>query len=123
MFQQFSLLVKERDSQTVVFSSSEVAGNNVTFFVTEGARFSFSKATGILSARGPLLRSLVLLVSTASNDDGGDEEEVAYSVSVSYSMSRQNDPLFSVQQNEWVIHGWSKCSRECGGGSQQVLLK
>ncbi len=70
----------------------------------------------VLNARGPLLGPLVLL--TSSNMTG-----VLYEANVTYTMSRLNDPMFTMQKYEWVIKGWSKCSKECGGGRQHLILR
>lgn len=87
-------------------------------FVSEGTKFTFSPLDGTLTARGPLTAPLSLSLAL----DGSDE--VKYWVEVSYAMSEENDPLFSSQRSyEWVAQGWSKCSRDCGGGKQHVLLR
>ena len=69
-----------------------------------------------LHAKGPLLGPLVVLASS-------DQIGALFSVNVSFSVSRLNDPLFSMQKYEWVIKGWSKCSKECGGGRQRLILR
>ena len=70
----------------------------------------------VLNARGPLLGPLVLLVMS-------DRIGASFQTNVSFIMSRYNDPLFSMQKYEWVIKGWSRCSKECGGGFQRLILR
>lgn len=89
-----------------------------TTFVTEGTKFTYETTSDndYLYGRGPLLAPIVVLASS-------DKIGVAFSLNVSYTVSRLNDPLFSLQKHEWVIKGWSKCSKECGGGHQRLILR
>ena len=104
--------MKERSTQAIVFQSFR---NQSASFVSEGARFHFNGRDRIFS-RGPLLGPIIVF---ATSNRAGSE----YEVEVEFTVSRQNDPLFSVQQNEWILQGWSKCSKDCGGGRQHVLFR
>ena len=106
------------DSSDVVFKMTANASSLPVpkTFITEGTKFRYQNLT--LSGRGPLLRSVVLLALHKVTN-----MTLSYEIEVNYTQSRKNGPLFSMQQNEWVIHGWSKCNKECGGGKQHVLLK
>ena len=41
---------------------------------------------------------------------------------INFTVSRVNEPLSTIQQYEWAIKGWSKCSKECGGGKQHLVM-
>ena len=84
-----------------------------------GSKFDYHKEddfTENLISKGPLLGPLVLIVT--SNKIGN-----LFQANVSFVMSRYNDPLFSMQKYEWVTKGWSRCSKECGGGVQRLILR
>ena len=70
----------------------------------------------VLVARGPLLGSIVVM---ASSSEIGSK----YKALIKFTVSRVNDPLSSMSQNEWVIKGWSRCSKECGGGKQHLIVR
>ena len=90
-------------------------------FVTEGAKFTASPLDGTLTARGPLLAPLAVSVAKKG---GGSKASSPFWVEASFALSSETDPLFSSRrQVEWVAQGWSRCSRECGGGKQHVLLR
>ena len=84
-----------------------------------GSKFDYCKEddfTENFNSKGPLLGPLVLVV--ASNKIGN-----LFQANVSFVMSRYNDPLFSMQKYEWLTKGWSRCSKECGGGVQRLILR
>ncbi len=132
------LLLKEKSSGYTVFrrpfrrvrpTSSSSSTPRETSFVTEGAKFTFAPVQGSLTARGPLLAQVALAVAAAEEAKrrrgGGTPFWVELSFALSPAAGARNDSLFSGLQPryEWVAQGWSKCSRECGGGKQHVLLR
>ena len=117
--QNATLSIKERQTNLMVYQGDQWdSTSNRTTFVTEGAKFTRQNLnqTDLLHARGPILGPLVLLTSS---DHIGD----TFSANVSFTVSRLKDPLFSMQRYEWVIKGWSKCTKECGGGHQKLILR
>ena len=47
----------------------------------------------------------------------------SFNAVVNFTVSRVNEPMSTVQQYEWAIKGWSKCSKECGGGKQHLVMR
>ncbi len=47
---------------------------------------------------------------------------VTYDAVVNFTVSKVNEPMSTVQQFEWVMKGWSKCSKDCGEGRQHVVM-
>lgn len=123
-----SIALKERQTNLIVHEGRRIqhrhwrndhqSSSLQTTFVTEGTKFTYETTpdNDYLYGRGPLLAPIVVLASS-------DKIGVAFSLNVSYTVSRLNDPLFSMQKHEWVIKGWSKCSKECGGGNQRLILR
>ena len=116
-----SLALKERQTNLLVHQGHQGRSSvNRSTFVTEGTKFTYKRSFNGLNdlwhGKGPLLAPLVVL-------SAADRIGSVFSVNVSYTVSRFNDPLFSMQKYEWVIKGWSKCSKECGGGHQHLILK
>ena len=109
-----SLGLKEKQTNLIVYQGHDYHGQNRSSFVTEGTKFTLSH--NYLHAKGPLLGPLVILAFS-------DHIGASFSANVSFSVSRFNDPLFSMQKYEWVIKGWSKCSKICGGGHQRLILR
>ena len=113
-----TLSIKERQTNQMVYQGQQWGASNRSTFVTEGAKFTRQNLnqTDLLHARGPILGPLVLLTSS---DQIGD----TFSANVSFTVSRLKDPLYSMQRYEWVIKGWSKCTKDCGGGYQKLILR
>ena len=113
-----TLSIKERQTNQMVYQGQQWGASNRSTFVTEGAKFTRQNLnqTDLLHARGPILGPLVLLTSS---DHIGD----TFSANVSFTVSRLKDPLYSMQRYEWVIKGWSKCTKDCGGGYQKLILR
>ena len=112
-----TLALKERQTNVIIHDGFK--SWNKTTFITEGSKFNYERVENVdetLEARGPLLGPLVIL--TVSDRIGAK-----FRANVSFTMSRYNDPLFSMQKYEWVMKGWSRCSKECGGGSQHLILR
>jgi len=69
-----------------------------------------------LSARGPILGPIVVFAKSLVAD-------VSYDAVVNFTISKVNEPTMStVQQFEWIMKGWSKCSKDCGEGRQHVVM-
>ena len=68
----------------------------------------------VLIARGPLLGPIVVMGS--SNDLHAE-----FKASITFTVAKTGTTEPSTSKHEWVIKGWSKCSKECGGGKQHLL--
>ena len=132
--------MKERETNQIVFMGKDVIKTDRTSVVTKGTRFKFFRSntngrhpgTGVseennqkgnkqhknevLIARGPLLGPMVVMASS-------NQINSKYKGSIKFIVSKANDPLSSLSQNEWVIKGWSKCSKECGEGKQHLIVR
>lgn len=101
---------------------SDITKTNQANIVTKGAKFQYIRSnvlmakTEVLVARGPLLGPIVVMAS--SNELG-----LEYKASIRFTVSKAHDPMSSMSQNEWVIKGWSRCSKECGGGKQHLIVR
>ena len=88
-------------------------------FVSEGTLFKYveDQQAASLTARGPLLGPLIIFVAAARNLTAN----ASYEVVVEYVVPPA--PSEVIRAFEWNVQGWSKCSRDCGGGRQQILQK
>ena len=120
-----SLKGSNNDLRNVAFDSGLSSKVKVTrepylrSFISEGAKFYYDPTSLTLTAKGPILAPISLLVYRSEVP----AENSNFRLDLNFTVSRQNDPQFSVQQNEWILHGWSKCSADCDGGTQHILLK
>ena len=70
----------------------------------------------VLIARGPLLGPLVIMASSSHINS-------TYKASIKFTVSKNDVSIVKPSQNEWVIKGWSKCSKECGEGKQHLIVR
>ena len=133
------MTLKERETNQIVFMGRDVIKTDRTSVVTKGTRFKFIRSNTasysgirrsssnnrramqqprneVLIARGPLLGPMVVMASS-------NQINSKYKASVKFTVSKLNDPLSSMSQNEWVIKGWSRCSKECGEGKQHLIVR
>ena len=133
-----NVTLKERDTNQVVFSAADLVKTDQASIVSKGAKFKFIRTmtnaglatnqgragtdgiskmrTEVLVARGPLIGSVVVMAFS-------NQLNAKYKASIKFTVSKANGPLSSISQNEWVIKGWSRCSKECGGGKQHLLVR
>ena len=110
------LVLRERPTEEVVLDGRQGSSHTI---VMEGAKFSYRRDGGReeLTARGPLLAPVILAVV------GTEGREAA--VVVKYTVMKKEMLSSSVgdQEHEWQTKGWGKCSKECGGGSQRLVVR
>ena len=75
----------------------------------------------VLIARGPLLGPIVVMASS-------NQLHAEYKASVTFTVAKPHDgylttKLRNASKNEWVIKGWSRCSKECGDGKQHLIVR
>ncbi|TRY75432.1 hypothetical protein TCAL_00704 [Tigriopus californicus] len=87
-------------------------------FVSSGAKFEVSPGAETFSARGPLISPLTIFAGSMEPEVSQEFEN--YMVDLQYNESPQKESTKS--RPELVVKGWSKCSKECGGGRQTVVL-
>eukprot|EP00094_Tigriopus_californicus_P000726 TCALIF_00704-PA protein Name:"Similar to ADAMTS3 A disintegrin and metalloproteinase with thrombospondin motifs 3 (Homo sapiens)" AED:0.09 eAED:0.10 QI:0/0/0/0.87/0.71/0.75/8/0/828 len=88
-------------------------------FVSSGAKFEVSPGAETFSARGPLISPLTIFAGSMEPEVSQEFEN--YMVDLQYNESPQKESTKS--RPELVVKGWSKCSKECGGGRQTVVLR
>ena len=91
-------------------SESYLGGN------TNGQSSNELSRDEVLIARGPLLGPIVVMGS--SNDLHAE-----FKATISFTVSKTGTTEPSTSKHEWVIKGWSKCSKECGGGKQHLIVR
>ena len=137
-----NVTLKERETNQIVFKGKEVTKTDRTSVVAKGTRFKFirsnsesylarsnnqqtmrttSKREEVLIARGPLLGPIVVMASS-------NQIHSEYKASVTFTVSKPHDgylttKLRNASKNEWVIKGWSRCSKECGEGKQHLIVR
>eukprot|EP00095_Tigriopus_kingsejongensis_P002760 maker-scaffold1543_size36305-snap-gene-0.8 protein:Tk02760 transcript:maker-scaffold1543_size36305-snap-gene-0.8-mRNA-1 annotation:"hypothetical protein D910_03831" len=84
--------------------------------VTSGTRFEIERGSKSFSARGPLIAPLTLFLGLMNRSRGEN-----YSLTVEYTEAVRRES--AGKPMELVVQGWSKCSQECGGGRQTVILR
>ena len=126
------LLMRERRSGVDFFDSSSFKGLHWTT-IAEGAKFQFHKTKQrmIVTARGPTLAPII--VGLKSPERVEREIKLKYiteSLEQTHSsrhrliqLKQQQPILKNILRFEWQIKGWSKCSKECGGGKQKLVIR
>ena len=128
--------MKERETNQIIFKGKDVIKADRTSVVAKGTRFKFIRSNSesylggntnghssnelsrdeVLIARGPLLGPIVVMGS--SNDLHAE-----FKATISFTVSKTGTTEPSTSKHEWVIKGWSKCSKECGGGKQHLIVR
>jgi hypothetical protein len=140
-----NVTLKERETNQIVFKGKEVTKTERTSVVAKGTRFKFIRSNSesylgrsngnnqhqgrrrsssreeVLIARGPLLGPIVVMASS-------NQINLEYKASVTFTVSKPHDgylttKLRNASKNEWVIKGWSRCSKECGEGKQHLIVR
>ena len=145
-FQMVNITLKERETNQIVFKGKDVTKTDRTSVVTKGTRFKFIRSNSesylgrsnvnqannqqstiqrpreeVLIARGPLIGPIVVMASS-------NQVNSEYKASVTFTVSKPHDgylttKLRNASKNEWVIKGWSRCSKECGEGKQHLIVR
>ena len=120
-----NITLKERETGQVFIQGS---GGRVKVklydIVSVGAKFRYSRILQLdgplheerITSKGPLLRPIVVFSTSQSLG-------ATYKAKVEFTVSAANDPLSSRPAYHWVIRGWSKCSQDCDGGTQHLILR
>ena len=134
-----NITLKERETNQIIFKGKDVTNTDRTSVVTKGTRFKFIRSNSefflargssngnsqasneltrdeVLIARGPLLGPIVVMGSS-------DELHAEFKASITFTVSRTGTTEPSTSKHEWVIKGWSKCSKDCGGGKQHLIVR
>ena len=132
-----NITLKERETNQIIFKGKDVMKTDRTSVVAKGTRFKFIRSNSesflgrtssndqssneltrdeVLIARGPLLGPIVVMGS--SNELGAE-----FKASITFTVSKTGTTEPSTSKHEWVIKGWSKCSKECGGGKQHLIVR
>ena len=142
-----NITLKERETNQIVLKGKDVTKTDRTSVVTKGTRFKFIRSNSefylgrgrrpvssgtnhntpqqsltnprdeVLIARGPLLGPMVVMASS-------NQLNSKYKASITFTVSKLNDPISPQRpQNEWVIKGWSRCSKACGEGKQHLIVR
>jgi len=107
------LKAKKHSNKNIIDGSQVSTGQSSA--ISQGAKFEYRSIHGreFLSSRGPLLGSIMIGLS------GSGEGEVK----VKYVIRAKEDTLSSRHRYEWQTRGWSRCSKDCGGGLQKLVIR
>ena len=111
-----SLLLRERRSGLKFLDSGEVKGGHWST-VAQGARFQYQESQTALTitARGPLLAPVLVGIRGTTSMEA--------ELTVKYITESLEDTHSNRHRYEWVIKGWSRCSKDCGGGLQRLIIR
>ena len=85
--------------------------------ISEGTKFMYKEKglKQIITGRGPLLGAIVVGLQGTIKDEGN--------VIIKYITEDLEDTHSSRHRYEWQIMGWSRCSKDCGGGVQRLIIR
>ena len=111
-----SLVLRERKTGLELLDSGLVRGSHWST-VSEGTKFQYqeSQTAELVTGRGPLLAPVLVGVRAAASQEA--------EVRVKFITENLEDTHSKRHRYEWVIKGWSRCSKDCGGGVQRLVIR
>lgn len=111
-----TLLMKERKTSIVFLDGSSIRSSHYET-ISEGTKFLYQEkgSRKIVTGRGPLQGAVVVGLQGTSRDEGD--------IVIKYITEDLEDTHSSRHRYEWQIMGWSRCSKDCGGGVQRLIIR
>ena len=111
-----SLVLRDRKSGVDFLDGGEVRGTHWST-VALGTKFQYqqSDAAILVTGRGPLLGPVLVGVKAVSRQQAD--------LKVQFTTESLEDTHSNRHRYEWVIKGWSRCSADCGGGLQRLVIR
>ena len=112
-----SLVLRERKSGLEFLDGEKVKGRHWST-VSQGTKFQYQEShttTIMVTGRGPLLGPVLVGVRAATSQQA--------EIKIKYMTEVEEETHSKRHRYEWVIKGWSRCSADCGGGLQRLVIR
>ena len=112
-----SLVLRERKSGLEFLDGGKVKGRHWST-VAEGTKFQYQESistTVMVTARGPLLGPVLVGLRAFTRQQA--------ELRIKYTTENLEETHSKRHRYEWVIKGWSRCSADCGGGVQRLVIR